>query len=189
MLSIHDLLEDSRYKEYFCRVPKLPAHAKSGAAETPAWVLYVRYHGESRWRKKECVTYPEAFKKLKMLIKRGRVADAAINCKRYSFAPPMRLVRIKGKYMVGTDGVRRQATKFVEWRASLPADEPDEHRWCPYCRRPTVFKWYSRHPALSKLGVDIDPSVRRCCICGASERISTYNRASEGVVLTKKRKR
>lgn len=187
MITIHDLLEDSRYKEFFLQVPKAPATLPG---MTPPWVLYVRFRGEKRWRKKEFSSYAQAFKLLKRLIHQGKVHDAAINNKRQSFPPPMRLVRIKGKFVRGSDNVKRQATKFVEWSPKIPGDEMDEHKWCPYCRRPTVFKWYSRHHALPNIakGVVIDASVRRCCICGASERIAYYNRPSENGAPRKRKK-
>jgi RNase P subunit RPR2 len=51
--------------------------------------------------------------------------------------------------------------------------EDEEHHWCKYCRRPTVFKYYTSH---KRLGT-VDPWVRRCCICGASERIAIHTRS------------
>lgn len=170
MLTIIDLLEDPIYKAYFCKVPKLPKTSST----TPPWRLYIQRKGETRWRRRDFDTYSAAFKVLKKLLKEDKVKDAAIHCRRMSFAPPVRMMKIRGKYVRGSDGVSRQATKRVDWEPKIPADIFDEHEWCPWCRRPSVFKYYSRHHALGQLGMTIDPSVPRCVICGASVRIATY---------------
>jgi hypothetical protein len=178
MLSIHDLLEDSRYKEFFCKVPALPPHMK--VPEAKPYRLFVRYKGEDRWRTRDFHTYKEAFLKLKSLM--PRVADAAINSKAVPARPPHRVVKIKGKYqttkagkfVLDAAGQKKQLTRIVDWKPRMPADEFQEHFWCPYCRRPTVFNYFVSHHALSnrKLGgMPLDPTIKRCCICGASERI------------------
>lgn len=176
MLTIHDLLEDSRYKEFFCKVPNLPDHLTSPGRKP--WRLYVLLKGESDWRTKDCATYAEAFKRLKKLL--PRAADATINCPGFSFDPPVRIVRIKGKYKINSRGEKQQVTKMVTWKPRIPPDEYEEHEWCPYCRRPTVFKRYFKHHALKPRkvgGLPIDPAVLRCAICGASERIVTLRRS------------
>jgi hypothetical protein len=191
VISIHDLLEDPSYKSFFCTPPKLPPSARRSDL-SPPWILYVKLHGDPRWRRREHATYADAFKQLRKLMHEGRVWDAAINSKRCSFAPPMRIVRVKGQYMIDSTGTRRQVTKQIEWRPRLPADEVESHRWCPYCRRATVFRYYSKHHALGAEivpGVRADGSVQRCCICGASERVATYNRASENRVPVKQRRK
>lgn len=169
MLTIHDLLEDSRYKEFFCKVPKLPDHLTESRLP---WRLYVQYKGDHRWRTKDFPTYQAAFKALKKLLPRAH--DAAINCKAFPHQPPLREVRIKGKYFTGADGKKQQVTKLVKWKARIPDGEYEEHHWCPYCRRPTVFQHFTRHHALSNkktAGIPIDPTLRRCSICGTSERL------------------
>lgn len=174
MLTIVDLLEDPIYKAYFCRVPKLPATTSI----SPPWRLYVLKKGEKQWRRKDFPTYTAAFKTLKKMLKQGVVKDAAIHCKRMSFAPPVRMMKIRGKYVRGSDGVNRPAKKRVDWQPRVPGDIFDEHEWCPWCRRPTVFNYYTKHPALNRLGMPIDPSIPRCCICGASKRICNYRSAA-----------
>lgn len=175
MLTIHDLLEDSQYKEFFCKVPELPPHL-TAPGKTP-WRLIVQLKGEHHWRMKSFASYAQAFKALKKLL--PRVHDAAINCGGFGFEPPQRVVRVKGKYFVGQDGVKRQVTKLVTWKPKIPMDEFEEHYWCPYCRRPTAFRYFTQHPILTKRrlgGLGVDPSVRRCSICGASENIIPLKR-------------
>jgi hypothetical protein len=164
-----ELVKDPAYRKYLQTKPKLPAVAKSRAHRSPPWVVYVQRRADGPWGKKEFWKYSEAFKFLAKALKLG-VHDAAINCKRIGFEPPSRFVRIKGKFVTGSDGERRQATKVVPWKPRLLPEDPD-HEWCMYCRRPTIFNYYRRHKALK--GVEyLDTTVRRCCICGASERIA-----------------
>ena len=162
-----ELVKDPVYKRFLQTKPKLPKVARNrGGILSPPWVVYVQREVGGNWGKREFWKYSEAFKFLKKALKLG-VHDAALNCKRVAFDPPTRFVRIKGKFVVGSDGVRRQATKQVVWKPKLDGSDPD-HEWCMYCRRPTEFKYFRRHKALPA----IDPTVRRCCICGASERIA-----------------
>lgn len=174
MLTIIDLLEDPIYKAYFCKVPKLPPTV----SPNPPWRLYVLKRGEKHWRRKDYQTYTDAFKVLKRMLKQKVVKDAAIHCKRMSFSPPVRMMKIRGKYIVGSDGVRRQATKRVDWQPKMLGEIFDEPEWCPWCRRPTLFRFYTRHHALNHLQMPIDPSVLRCEICGASTRITSYRSAA-----------
>lgn len=162
MISMLELLEDVNYKRFLQTVPQLPAVDRL----TPQWRLYVRMKGESKWRRREFDTYAQMFKFFKRLYKAGKVADAALNHKGIAFGAPTRVVRVKGKYVKGV-----QVTKEITWKPKLPGDEIQEHHWCPYCRRPTVFEYFTKHHALGKANIYIDPSVPRCCICGASARL------------------
>ena len=167
VIPMSELVKDPVYKRYLQTKPELPGVARSKKlALSPPWVVYVQKEIGGPWRKKEFWKYSEAFKFMAKGLRKGW-HDAALNCKRIGFEPPMRFVRIKGKYVVGSDNVRRQATKAVPWKVRLePGDE--DHNWCKYCRRPTVFKFYTKH---KRLGY-VDPNVLRCCICGASSRIA-----------------
>lgn len=173
MIPMSELLKDPTYKKYLLRIPQVPA-ASQLPHLSPMWVVYVKPEVEGKWRRKSFRKYSKAFKFFKKAMALG-VADACINNKRLAFDPPARLARIRGKFVVGSDGVKRQATKRVEWKPRLSGDDPD-HEWCLYCRRPVEFKYYSKHPALkaheSMWDIPLDSSVRRCCICGASERIA-----------------
>jgi hypothetical protein len=159
-----ELLKDKVFKEFMLTKPKVPRVMKRMGG-TP-WVVYVQQEVDGPWGKKEFETYGPAFQFFKAWLKRG-AHDLAINNRRIGFDPPLRFARIRGKYITGSDGVRRQATKAIPWKPRLDSGDPD-HKWCRYCRRPTIFKYYSKHKRLTM----VDPTVRRCCICGASERIA-----------------
>lgn len=164
-----ELVRDPLYKRYLQTKPELPPVMRSKKMmSSPPWVVYVQKKTDGPWGKKEFWKYSEAFNFLKKALKHG-VHDAALNCKRMGFEPPLRFARIRGKYVVGSDGIRRQATKPVYWTVpvALQLDQPD-HYWCMYCRRPTVFKYFTSHKRLKR----VDNTVRRCTICGASERIA-----------------
>lgn len=166
MITLLELLEDKKFREHFTTKPRLPAVA---ASLSPPWVVYVqRGNASGPWARKRFDTYGEAFRWLKPRL--GEFHDAAITCPKVASYGPSRMVRIKGKFIQGSDGVKRQATKRVAWKPTIPADDLDEHRWCPYCRRPTAFRWFSQHHALGKLsGASL--SFRRCFICGVSENM------------------
>lgn len=166
MLTIHDLLGDERYKKFFCRVPTLP----EGHSELP-WRLAVQMKPHGPWAVKDYATYQEAFKKLKANL--SRVNDAAIISKASPFTPPTKVVRIKGKF-IERRGKKIPVTRAIPWAPVIPPDEFEVHTWCPYCRRPTVFKRFIVHPVLTRRrlnGIPIDPDIERCSICGASARL------------------
>lgn len=167
---MRELLKDDRYKKYLLQKPELPPAAKDRSL-SPPWVVYVQLEADGRWRRKGFWKYGEAFKFFKKMLPRAH--DLALNNKRIAFDPPTRIARIKGRYVIGSDGVKRQATKIVRWQPKLGPDD-EGHEWCRYCRRPTLFHFYSQHHALRNGGVD--GSVRRCNICGASERIALLPR-------------
>jgi len=166
VLTIHDLLKDQRYRKFFCKVPPLP----DNGSELP-WRLAIQFKPHGPWATKDYATYSQAFKKLKNNL--SRINDAAIISKAIPFEPPNRVVRIKGKFIV-RGGKKIPVTKLIPWAPTIPADEFDVHHWCPYCRRPTVFKRFLVHPILTRRrlnGIPIDPEVERCSICGASSRL------------------
>lgn len=165
-----DLLKDRFYREFLETKPTLPPlQTDKARMKSPPWVVYVQREANGTWGKREFWKYKKALKFMHAWLDRG-AHDAAINNRRMRFEPPTRFVRIKGRFVRGSDGVNRQATKAVTWkpRTELLLDQP-EHAWCGYCRRPVVFKFFSRHKVL---GV-VRPYVRRCVICGSSEDIAT----------------
>lgn len=120
---------------------------------------------EAHWKGKRFGTYAEAFKALKRIL--PHIDDAAINSPALDFNPPLKSMRIKGQFlMVGKKKV--QKTKLVTWTPKLsPGDE--EHNWCPHCRRPSTFEAVYQHSMMPRKklgGVGIDPTQRRCVICG-----------------------
>lgn len=177
MIPMSELIKDPFYKAFLTTPPKTPSVSRDpNKCKSPPWVVYVQKEANGPWGKKEFWKYSDAFKFFKKALKL-HVADCTINNRRFGFDPPSRMVRIKGKYVKGSDGITRQATKIVTWRPQL-LPEDGEHHWCRYCRRPTVFKYFRKHKALK--GVDIDTTTPRCCICGASTRIAIDYKTDKG---------
>jgi hypothetical protein len=169
MITIHELLRDEHYRKFICRVPTLPFVYSTPSMQP--WRLIVQLKGEDHWRTKRFGTYQEAFKALKTLL--PKIADGAINCPALDFKPPTRSVYIKGQYIM-VSGRKVQKSKTIAWKPKLPIGENEDHHWCAYCRRPTVFRRLNHHNILSakKLGgLPIDDTLFRCVICGASENI------------------
>lgn len=162
-VSLIELLRDPEYKKYFMKVPKLPPHYKG----TKPWKLYVLLKGQQVWKTKRFETYAEAYNQLKRLL--PKVVDAAINCPALGFRPPIKSVKLKGK----TEMVRGKAQpvfRSLIWRPELDSSM-DRHEWCPYCRRPTVFKTLASRLHTGNSTVIITDPKFRCTICSASEVI------------------
>lgn len=173
MITLPELFEDARFKEYFCKIPPTPRVAYDKSL-TKQWVVYVQLKdpsaksGHTGWKRKEFRKYRKAFALIRQLHKEGKLHDGAISNKRATRKPPSRMVRIKGKYIIGSDGVKRQATKMVVWKPRLEPEEP-EHHWCLYCGRPTIFRYFTKHHRFTSGCSD---EVPRCVICGTSSRIA-----------------
>lgn|SRR5690606_7284549 len=176
MITIHELLKDPTYRKFFCKVPKLPAHYRP---ENKPWRLLVLKRGSNRWAMKRFSTYQEAFAVLKKLL--PTLQDAALGCPGFDFEPPLKTVKIKGKFHTTESGKKIPVTRQMVWKPTIPMDEIEPHHWCPYCRRPTIFRLFDTHQMLTskKLGgVMIDPTLLRCTICGVSERLVNLRRAA-----------
>lgn len=103
---------------------------------TKPWWLYVQRKEDGPWGRRATETYRDAFDLAKKALKKLDVHDLTIVSRRASYRPP----------------------RGFEW--------PQSHRWCPYCRRPTVFWYFRRHHALTRFK-DYDLSeVPRCTVCG-----------------------
>jgi hypothetical protein len=169
MLTLPELLTDPRYKEFFLTVPKLEVRA----GQKP-WRLIIQREADGPWAKKEFEKYADAFRFLRPYLRGGKLHDGAIQSRGVAYAPPARIVKVTkgGKPVMAKSpgGQLVQKTALVVWKPRVPASE-EAHIWCTYCRRPTVFRWFRTHHLLR--GTDIadiiDPSDRRCTICGARE--------------------
>lgn len=172
LIRMAELVEDPFYNEFLDRPPLVPDDRDRKASfRLKPWVVYVRRHADGKWGKREFWSYKKALKFLRYALKLG-VYDAALNNRRYWSAPPNRIVRVRGKYVQNSRGKTVQATKLVEWkpRTELLLEE-EEHDWCGYCRRPTVYRHFGKHRMLG----NVSPMIDRCSICGASRRIGpTY---------------
>jgi hypothetical protein len=169
VITMSELLKDQTYRTFLETKPDLPDFCRDKTKQaSPPWVVYVQVHADGKWGKKEFWGYGKALKFFNAWIDRG-CFDAAINNKRYPYAPPKRIARIKGKWVKDSKGNTVQATTVVHWKlpSALAVDQP-QHNWCMYCRRPVVFKFLAKQ---RRLGA-VDPTVPRCTICGASARIA-----------------
>lgn len=167
MITMPELLEDRAYYNYIMTKPHTPEVA-GGKHMVGQWAVYFRKDNQSPWKRKSFYKYKKALKFFFQVHEAGYY-DFALANRRLSFKPPKRVVRIKGKYMTNSKGEKVQVTKLVKWKPKLSGDE-QEHLWCGYCRRPTLFKYFSKHHALKV--PEVDSGVTRCAVCGASSRIS-----------------
>lgn len=135
----------------------------------PPWRLYVQRETDGPWARKDFETYRDTFRRLKAEMFEG-IHDATIQSKGHAFDPPYRIVKVvRNGQPVLVKGI--QETRVMVWKPTLPEGETP-HRWCPYCRRPTIFSWFSNHHAFPKNGVvKFDPTLLRCTICGVSDRL------------------
>src|SRR5690242_3866654 len=116
MIPMSELVKDPVYRKFLETQPVTPKISRDKKLQaSPPWVVYVQKEPHGKWGKKEFWKYSEAFHFMRRCLKAG-VADATINNKRVGFDPPMRYARIKGKYIIGSDGQKRQATKAVVWQ-------------------------------------------------------------------------
>lgn len=108
----------------------------------PPWRLYVQKTQGGPWARGDLPSYVKAYTQVKLRL--PEAWDLAIHSKGQHFKPPT---------------VQKGTKKY--W---LPM--PEGHAWCSLCRRPVVFKTFTKHPAL-KYGCD--PTFPRCSICGMQQ--------------------
>lgn len=166
MITLPELLEDQRYRKFFCAVPHQ-------GPQDLNWRIYVQRQAGGNWAKKDYAKYSDAFRRLAKEIKGGSFHDGTIQSRGIAYGPPERIVRVTKNghpVMVKTAKGPQQKTAIVIWKPRLSGDE-EEHLWCTYCRRPTVFRWFTTHHTLrgSTVGASVDPTDRRCTICGVRE--------------------
>jgi hypothetical protein len=164
MITLRELLEDKQYREFFTTRPDPPRVILPH--EMP-WRVNIQRQTAGGWARKDFHTYIEAFKFLKPRLK--EVHDAAIQSRGVAYHPPFKVVRVVRNGKPVLDEKKKPVLRRLVWTPKLPGDE-EPHIWCTYCRRPTVFRWYSKHHAFPK-GYAIETPYQRCCICGASERL------------------
>lgn len=167
MITLPELLRDKRYREFFSTVPRQGPIAQN-------WRVLVQRKADGAWAKKDFERYADAFRLIAKQLKEGKLHDGTIQSRGIAYGPPERIVRVTRRgqpVMVKTTaGKFIQKTAVVVWRPQLSADEED-HVWCTYCRRPTVFRWFATHRAIrnSPVAGCVDPTDRRCTICGGRE--------------------
>lgn len=130
------LRESAIFREWVTRVPTL--RVVQGPDAKP-WRIYLQKQEGGKWGRADFATYDEVYTAVRLRLR--KCYDMTIHSKSQQFAPP----RIK-------------LGKNRHW---LPM--PPGHDWCELCRRPTVFSYFIRHPALRYAGTGED---LRCGICG-----------------------
>lgn len=149
-VTMRELLKDPLFKQWVRRVPRLSFSPQP----KPPWRIYAQQEAEGRWSTAVFKKYSTAFN---FMAKRlSEYHDMALCARRTLFRPP----RIKL-----ADGEREYWRRF-----------PDDHRWCGYCRRPTIFDEFSIHHALKAMGLlEMRLEGERCLICGARwELVKTH---------------
>jgi len=156
-LEIYPLL-----KKFLTTQPKLfyiPRHP------APPWRVYVQTNRGGPWKKKDFPLYTPAFMFFKSGLKKYH--DLTITSRRQAFDPPTKIVRVTrngSPIMVNTPTGPQPLTREV------PIHGLADHRWCMYCRRFTVFQYFTKHHAFSgKMAMMFDPTFTRCTICGIRE--------------------
>lgn len=164
LITIHELLKDKEYREFFLKTPVLPDHY---GPENKPWKLIILKRGETQWRSKRFGTYKEAFTGLKTML--PSIINGAINCPPLDFMPPVKNFRVKDKF-VGNGHLRKPLIVSRVWKPRI-TDDMGEHNWCTYCRRPSIFRYamLSRSTA-GYAPIAGEPEIR-CIICGASSRL------------------
>jgi hypothetical protein len=166
LITIRELLRDPQFKEYFVKVPQLPEHYTPDALP---WRLLVMKQGESVWRGKRFGTYQEAFAGFKTML--PKIENAAINCPGLNFRPPLRTVKVKGKFHTEGRLKGKPVVKTLVWKPRLEADH-ERHEWCGYCRRPSIF--VDKGLGARMLNGTRLPATRiahRCMICGTNSEL------------------
>jgi len=170
MITLKELLRDPVYRKYFLTKPRLYGQYNDFPDFKP-WALAIQKQPHGQWAYKDYHDFMEAFNKLKKYV--PVLNDAAIISKATGCPPPRVNVAVEGKFFVR--GKKKiQVTQREDWRVSLPMGEDARHRWCPFCRRPTVFTtfiYHPRFPSSKSNGMLLDPDMPRCTICGASENL------------------
>lgn len=160
MITLPELLEDKTFRRFFEKLPVLPDIPRTA----PPYRLWVQRESHGRWLKKDISSYKSG--RDWMLDHLDDIHDGALAIKGVMTPPPKRFVKIKRNGVLltkrGSDGVDRPVLKEAPWVLHLPEGER-KHLWCPYCRRPTVFTWFSKHHNQPNV---IQPEYDRCTICG-----------------------
>lgn len=154
-------------KEILLKAPRNPAYLVDPGK---TWKVYAQPHEGDRWRAKAFSTYREAFAVFKK--RRASDHDVSITSTRLKFLPPSRVVKItrRGKPLM----VKTARGKLIQQTRIVYISPPPGHSWCMYCRRFTVFLWFSQHHAIPKEFNYSLGEARRCCICGVREVMGTW---------------
>lgn len=163
MILLGELLEDKTFRKFFEKQPTIPDLSRN----IPPYRLWVQREARGKWLRKNTGSYQSGVRWFLEHI--NEIHDGALAIPSTQSAPPNRLVKVKRNGVLltkaGSDGVVRPVVKEVPWHFRPPEGER-KHIWCPYCRRPTVFTWFSKHHNMPNV---LQPEYSRCTICGLRE--------------------
>ncbi|AVR56964.1 hypothetical protein PBI_TRISCUIT_92 [Microbacterium phage Triscuit] len=169
LISIHELLDDERYRKYFETAPELPEHYYNGGHEP--WRLMVLIKGKPRWASKRYASYDEAAERLIELL--PKITNGTVNNPALNFMPPIRHARVKNRIDPKT---KKPLIISRVWVPQLSGEMP-QHHWCGYCRRPTIFA-HKAMPAkdLGDFRLPASQIAYRCTLCGANAELMDIRR-------------
>lgn len=154
-ITLQELLEDPLYKKWIQRVPKFDDRSYT---HTPGWVVYA-LTADGKWHRKLFSTYVKAFNW--MAKHRKQYKDMCLGHRRHEFNPPIVKTMVPKRVRLKSGKVKTIEVEHREYWRKFPPD----HRWCGYCRRPTIFFTFRKHHAVP-LQYMLD-YVPRCTMCGA----------------------
>lgn len=162
MIPFRDQLVDyPAIKAMLLKPQKNPAQLKGVGMP---WRVYAQKEVGGRWRKRDFKRYKDAFEFLKPRLKTYH--DISITSKRLRFPPPGRVVKIRRH---GEPLMQKTKHGSVQVTRLVRVTPPPGHSWCIYCRRFTVFIWFTSHHAFTGSSLDHSIPTRRCCVCGIRE--------------------
>lgn len=140
-----ELLRRTTFKQFTIAKPSF---------KSKSWRVYAKVNG--RWCTAQFDSWAKALNYA--IRRRWDWEDWAVNCTSHETMPPR---------------VRIPSDDGVKLNMAMPV--PAGHRWCGYCRRPTVFGFYRSHHAItSRVTGELRPAVissseLRCSICGCRD--------------------
>jgi hypothetical protein len=137
--TMSELMEDSIYVKFIKRNVTLPLNVQHGNP----WMIMARRAPEidkPTWARKLMPTYRDAYFKMKELLDNPEFTDVSVISRRVLFAPPAGFRWSRGRY-----------------------------QWCGRCRRPTLFQYAIKHPALVGAIVLSTEDSYRCVYCGVKQ--------------------
>jgi hypothetical protein len=147
-VTLRELVRDPVYRTWI-KTPPLggfPQHAR--------FKVYVQRTQGGPWAKKDFEDFKVAYNFLARHFKSWH--DASLTCCNEESRPPI----------VRKDGKRQYHAPLLAYPG---------HIWCTYCRRPTIFGFYSTHHTFAARGMKPLPYRRRCGVCGiAADAIRRY---------------
>lgn len=157
---LRELLRDPTYRKWFALEPTFARE------KWVTWRVYARVSRDKGWAKRDFVTWKAGFDFLAKNL--GAIYDGALTCKNQPSRPPV--VSVPAVKTVDGKKISYRKRQYYSAVLTYPG-----HLWCPYCRRPTVFGYFTTHHAFTGKFRPL-PYKLRCGICGiARDAIKIYS--------------